>query len=67
MRKPQRAERAGALRRGAGLRQPGGGQPPRNQSGHEAGAGGQGHCRAPQRRGRAGGAYWQSVSGSGLY
>ena len=37
-----------------GLRQPGGGQPPRNQSGHEAGAGGQGHCRAPQRRGRAG-------------
>ena len=33
---------------------PEGGQPPRNQSGHEAGAGGQGHQGAPQRRGRSG-------------
>ena len=41
-RAPQRAERAGALRRGAGLCEHGGGQAPGHLAGHEAGAGGNG-------------------------
>ena len=47
-------ERAGAVRRCAGVCEPGGGQASGHLAGHEAGAGGKGHQGAPQRRGRAG-------------
>ena len=51
---PQCAERTGAVRRGAGVCEPRGGQAPWHLAGHEAGTGGKGHQGASQCGGRAG-------------
>ena len=53
-RPPVRHQRPGALRRGAGLREPGGGRPAGHLPGHAAGPGLQGHPGKPGRGGGAG-------------